>query len=581
MNRLNRTNLNNLRHSCAHLLAAAVMELWPDTKRTIGPAIDDGFYFDFEFKAPITEADLPMIEKKMREMLPSWKSFERHELSAEVAKKEYPNNPYKHELIDEFSENGKKKISFYKSGNYWDLCRGGHDEHPDKELKHFKLLSLAGAYWRGDEKNKMLTRIYGTVFPTKEELEKYLWQMEEAKKRDHRKLGKQLGLFVFSDLVGPGLPLYTPKGTLVRKLLQDHANELQKEIGYQEVWTPQLTKADLFKTSGHYEKYKDDMFTVHSHYTDEEYFLKPMNCPNHCVLYGSQPRSYRDLPVRFSDFAPLYRDEKPGELGGLTRLRSFSQDDGHCFCRQDQIEEEFTKVIRVVEQALKPFSLDYWIRLSLWDPTNKEKYLGDPATWEKAQTTLTQILKHTKISYKEAQGEAAIYGPKMDFIAVDSLGREWQISTIQLDLIMTKRFGLTYTDEKGVEQTPVMIHRAILGSPERFMGLLLEHTGGHLPVWLSPIQVMVIPITERHVEYAKQIVEQLQNVRIQIDDRNIRMQAKIRDATLQKIPYLAIIGDKEMREQTIALRTREGKDLGGIAIPTFINQLREHLEKKI
>lgn len=582
MDKQSKEYLDNLRHSTAHLLAAAVMKLWPDTKRTIGPAVEDGFYFDFEFSKPISETDFPAIEAEMKKLAKTWKSFEKHELSPDDAKKEYPDNPYKHELIDEFSKQGQI-LTFYKSGDYWDLCKGGHVQYPGSELKHFKLLSIAGAYWRGDEKNKMLTRIYGTAFPTKDELEKYLWQQEEAKKRDHRKLGKEMELFVFSDLVGPGLPLYTPKGALVRRLLQGHVNELQKNIGYQEVWTPQITKADLFKTSGHYEKYKDDMFKVISNYTEEEYYLKPMNCPNHCVIYSSQKRSYRDLPLRFSDFANLYRDEKPGELLGLSRLRAFSQDDGHCFCREDQIEEEFLQVARVIQKALAPFNMQYWIRLSLWDPNHPEKYLGDRDVWENAQERLKNILTKEHIDFKPVEGEAAIYGPKMDFIAVDSLGREWQISTIQLDMIMPKRFGLTYTDQDGEEKSPFMIHRAILGSPERLMGLLLEHYAGKFPVWLAPVQIALIPIAERHVPYAQLVHSQLskKDIRTEIDGRNERMQAKIRQATLQKVPYIGIIGDKEIDAKTLSVRTRDGEDLGTLPISQFIDQVTHTIEKKL
>ncbi|HYE59644.1 MAG TPA: threonine--tRNA ligase, partial [Candidatus Kapabacteria bacterium] len=404
---MTKEQLDSLRHSCAHLLAAAVLELWPNAKRTIGPPIEHGFYYDFDFgDVKISDADFPIIEKKMQEILPTWESFERKEVSADEAKKLFADNPYKLELINEFSDEGQT-LTLYTSGTYVDLCRGGHAEHPKKELKHFKLLSVAGAYWRGDEKNKMLTRIYGTAFPTKDELMKHLLMLEEAKKRDHRKLGKELDLFVISDLVGPGMPLYTPKGTTVRNAIISYSRELNAKIGFQEVHTPNVNKAELFKISGHYDKYKDDMLEVTSHYSDEQYYLKPMNCPQHTQIYASQMRSYRDLPIRFADFANLYRDERPGELSGLTRLRCFCQDDGHIFCREDQIEQEFGNVLSAIKEALTTYGLNYWIRLSLRDPNQKEKYLGDDATWDKAEATMRKLLKEHEIDCKETEGEAA------------------------------------------------------------------------------------------------------------------------------------------------------------------------------
>jgi threonyl-tRNA synthetase len=573
--------LDNLRHSTAHLLAAAVMELWPDTKRTIGPAIENGFYFDFEFSQPISDADFPKIEAKMHEIIKSWNGFERHELPAEKAKQEYPDNQYKHELIDEFAGEGQT-LTFYKSGEYWDLCKGGHVEQPNKELKYFKLLSIAGAYWRGNEKNPMLTRIYGTAFPSQEELDAYLVQQEEARKRDHRKLGKELDLFVFSDLVGPGLPLYTPKGALIRRLLQQFVNELQGNIGYEEAWTPQLTKAELFKVSGHYDKYKDDMFRVSSNYSDEEFFLKPMNCPMHTQIYASRSRSYRDLPIRISDFANLYRDEKPGELSGLTRLRAFSQDDGHCFCREDQIEEEFQNVTGIITKAIATFGMKYWIRLSLWDPANKEKYLGSPEVWERAQEKLEGIVSKLGVEYKKAEGEAAIYGPKMDFMAVDALGREWQISTIQLDFIQPERFDLKYADQDGQLKTPVMIHRAILGSPERFLGLLIEHFAGAFPLWLAPVQVVIVPISEDQDNYAKKVVAALKAGGIRAENWNEAesMQNRIRKAEAQKVPYMLVVGKKEVANGSVAVRRRGMKNDGEWTIENFVEKVKKEIETK-
>ncbi|PWU23333.1 threonine--tRNA ligase [Candidatus Cerribacteria bacterium 'Amazon FNV 2010 28 9'] len=573
--------LDHLRHSCAHLLAAAVMELWPDTKRTIGPAIENGFYYDFEFANPISESDLSKIEQKMRELVKKWEGFERKEVTIDEAKQLFANNLYKLELIDEFSKAGQT-LTLYTSGNYVDLCRGGHSTHPKVELKHFKLLKIAGAYWRGDEHNTMLTRIYGTCWPTKEELDAYLLQQEEAKKRDHRKLGKELDLFVFSELVGPGLPLYTPKGALIRRLLQQFVGELQGSIGYEEAWTPQVTKADLFKVSGHYDKYKDDMFRVSSNYSDEEFFLKPMNCPMHAQIYASRPRSYRDLPIRICDYANLYRDEKPGELSGLTRLRAFSQDDGHCFCREDQIETEFTNVANIIKFAIAKFDMKYWIRLSLWDPNNREKYLGAPETWERSQATLEEIVKKLGVEYKKAEGEAAIYGPKMDFMAVDALGREWQISTIQLDFIQPQRFELRYTDQDGQLKQPVMIHRAILGSPERFLGLLIEHFAGAFPIWLSPIQAVVIPISQDQNEYARVVLNQLRAAGIRAENWNEAesMQNRIRKAEKQKIPYMLVVGKREEEERTVAIRKRGNKNEGSKQLEEFITNLRKEIDER-
>ncbi|HZZ98504.1 MAG TPA: threonine--tRNA ligase [Candidatus Saccharimonadia bacterium] len=573
--------MGHLRHSAAHLLAAAVMQIWPETKRTIGPAIENGFYFDFEFKEPVSEKEFAKIENEMHKIVKSWKSFERSEVSADEAKKAFPGNQFKHELIDEFSKEGQV-LTFFKSGEYSDLCRGGHIENPSEELKHFKLTKIAGAYWRGNEKNPQLTRIYGTVWPTKEDLDQYLFQVEEAVRRDHRKLGKELDLFVFSELVGAGLPLYTPKGALVRRLLQQHVNDLQKEIGYEEVWSPQMTRAELFKVSGHYEKYKADMFRVVSNYSEEEFYLKPMNCPNHCVMYGHQMRSYRDLPIRFSDFANLYRDEKPGELSGLTRLRAFSQDDGHCFCREDQIEQEFENVIDVVQKALAAFGLNYWIRLSFWDPAHKEKYLGEPATWERSQKILEGILDKNKIEFKKAEGEAAIYGPKMDFMAVDALGREWQISTVQLDLIMPSRFGLTYVDQDGSQKTPVMIHRAILGSPERFMGLLIEHLNGKFPTWLAPVQTVVIPISEDQAEYAADLLKQLKKAGIRAENWNgaESMQNRIRKAEKMHVPYMLVVGKKEVEEKSVAVRKQGVREQKTQPIAEFLKDIQKEIIEK-
>jgi len=581
--------LHALRHSAEHILTQAMERLWPgQIVKAMGPAIETGFYFDFDttngFK--VTEQDFPKIEKEMKKIVASNLLFEKVMVTAEKAREMFADNPYKLEWIDK-AESEKEEISVYwtgepgRGGSFVDVCAGPHVTKTI-EVKAFKLLSIAGAYWHGDEKNKMLTRIYGTAFETQEELDKCVWQLEEAKKRDHRKIGKEMDLFVFSELVGPGLPLYTKKGAFVRKMLQEWVNGLQNGIGYEEVWTPQMTKADLFKTSGHYEKYKDSMFRVVSNYTDEEYFLKPMNCPMHTQIFASKSRSYRDLPIRISDFANLYRDEKPGELSGLTRLRCFSQDDGHSFCREDQIEMEFENVIKIIDEALKPFGMKYWTRLSLWDSTKKEKYLGSPDVWEKSQKTLEDILIKNKVDYKKMEGEAAIYGPKMDIIAIDALGREWQISTIQLDMIMPVRFGLEYTDSDGTIKTPVMIHRAILGSPERFMGLLLEHTAGNLPLWLSPIQVEILPISEKTMEYSEKVLKQLleRGIRVELNRDADSLGKKIRNAEASKVPYMLIVGEKEAEGKMVSVRQRGQKDLGTMSVADFADKVIKEVGEK-
>ena len=578
------SSIEHIRHSLAHLLAAAVLEIYPEAKNTIGPSIDNGFYYDFEFPkgVAISEKDFPAIEKKMREILKTWKNFEEKEVSAKDAKKFFKDNPYKIELIEDL-EKTKEKITFYTSGKFTDLCRGGHVEDT-KEIKPdaWKLTRVAGAYWRGDEKNAMLTRIYGLSFTTKKELDEYIAIEEEAKKRDHKKLGKELGLFVFSDLVGPGLPLYTFKGATIRREIINYSNELQKNIGYQEVHTPNINKAELFKVSGHYEKYKESMMKVMSNYSKEEYFLKPMNCPQHTQIYASEPRSYKDLPIRIADFANLYRDEKPGELSGLTRLRCFCQDDAHAFCREDQIKEEFINVLGVIKKALATYKMNYSIRLSLWDPEKPEKYLGDASVWNKSQKILEEILVENKIEHIKAIGEAAIYGPKMDVVTKDSLGREWQISTIQLDLIMPERFKLTYTDKDGKQKTPVMIHRAIIGSPERFMGILIEHYAGNFPLWLSPVQVKIAPVKDSNFKKAEETGKLLKDagIRVDTDLNDVNFGKKIREAKDMKIPYTVIIGDKDMEAGVVTLESRDHGKVGAFPIEEVISKLTKEIKEK-
>ena len=571
-------NLDNLRHSAAHLLAAAVMELYPKALRTIGPAIENGFYYDFD-NLKISEADFPAIEAKMHQLSPTWKSFERIETAPEDAKKKFSDNPYKLELINEFTD---QPITIYKSGSFEDLCRGGHIDLVSQSLNHFKLLSIAGAYWRGDEKNKMLTRIYGTIFPTKDELDKYLWQQEEAKKRDHRKIGIQLGLWTFSDYVGGGLPLFTPKGALIRQLINEFVEELQSKQDITQVWTPQIAKAELFKISGHYDKYRENLFSVRSNYSNEEFFLKPMNCPQHTQIYASQSRSYRDLPIRLADFAMLYRDEKPGELIGLTRTRSFSQDDCHIFCRPDQVEEEMNKALDMTKQIMETYGFKYKYRLSLHDPQHPEKYLGDAETWAKSEKLSEKILEDRGMEYFPGVGEAAFYAPKLDLIATDSLGREWQLSTLQIDFFMPQRFGLSYIDEKGQKQTPVMLHRAISGSPERLMAILIEHYAGAFPTWLAPIQVVVLPISDKHLDYAKKVEAELksQNIRVELNDKSEPLNARVRDAEMQKISYILVVGDRESEAKSVSVRRHSSKESQSLSLSQFSSSISEEISSR-
>ncbi|MDZ7726363.1 MAG: threonine--tRNA ligase [Candidatus Campbellbacteria bacterium] len=570
--------LEKIRHSFAHLLAAAVTQMYPRSLPATGPTTENGFFYDFAFESNIpTEEELEKIENKMREILSSWEGFERIEVTPEEAREHFKDNKYKLELIDSFEDKGEK-VSLYRSGSFIDLCRGGHvDDINDLVPEAFKLHAISGAYWQSDENNDQLVRISGFAFEAKESLANYLEMREEAKKRDHRKLAKELDLLVFSELIGPGLPIFTPKGNIVRSKIVEFSRELNAKIGFQEVHTPNMNKAELFKISGHYQKYEEDMFKVSSHYTDEEYYLKPMNCPQHTQLYASKKRSYRDLPIRIADFSNLYRDEKPGELAGLTRLRFFSQDDGHVFCSEDQIEEEFNKILEVVQVALKIYGLDYHIRLSLRDPENKEKYLGDDSLWERSQSMLKDLLEQNGVDYVEAPGEAAFYGPKMDIMAHDALGREWQISTVQLDFSMPERFDLTYVDNNGDEKRPVLIHRAIIGSPDRFMGILLEHFAGKLPLWLSPVQISLVPVSEEQKDITHEIAEQIIKAGLRVDvlDENDSLGKRIRNAKMERVPYIGVIGDRESKNNSISIESRDSGKLGEIKVDELIDLLKQ------
>lgn len=576
-------NLDNLRHSTSHLLAAAVVSLFPEAKPSFGPPIDDGFYYDFDFgKKKISEDDLEKIENKMHDIVKSWTSFEKEDVTAAEAKKRFKDNPYKIELIDEFSKKGEK-ITLYKSGDFVDLCRGGHIENPKDNIKHFKLLSIAGAYWRGDEKNPMLTRIYGTVFPTQQELEEYMKMVEEAKERDHRKIGKELNLFTISEEVGPGLILWLPNGNIIKEEIENWAKKTEDKWGYKRVTTPNITKSGLYFTSGHLPYYKDDMYPPMTLDNGEEYYLKPMNCPHHHMIYASQMRSYKDLPLRLAEYGTCYRYEASGELFGLMRVRGFAQNDAHIYCTEKQAVDEFVDVMKLHEYYYKALGInDYHLVLSLRDPKNKKKYHGDEKMWEKAEKLLREACKKVDIPMVEDVGSAAFYGPKIDFVIKSSIGREFAISTNQIDLYMGKRFGLKYIDSSGKAKTPVIIHRAPLGSHERFVGFLIEHFAGAFPVWLSPLQVKILPISEKHNKYADTLLTKLNDmgIRAGVDDRSETLQSKIRNAQLEKVPYMFIVGDREEKDKKVAVRLRSEKDLGPQDFNEFSKKILKNIEGK-
>ncbi len=571
-------NLEPLRHSLAHLLGAAVEELYPGVRRTIGPAIDNGFYYDFDFsasaKAPGAD-DLPAIEAKMKEILPSWKTFERTEVTPDEAKKKFADNKYKIELIDEFSTSGDK-LTFYTSGTFTDLCRGGHSEGLNTiDPGSFKLHKLAGSYWRGDEKRDQLTRIYGLAFSSKAELEAYLTMLEEAKARDHRKLGVELDLFTFSPLVGAGLPLWTPKGTILREELNAFVWELRKAHGYERVTIPHITKRDLYETSGHWQKFTNELFKISTR-EGKEYALKPMNCPHHTQIFAHLPRSYRDMPQRYAETTMVYRDEQSGELGGLTRVLSITQDDAHVFCRHSQIEGEFNAIWNIIDTFYRTFGFELRVRLSFHDGKEPQKYLGTPEIWAKAEATLEAIAKAHGTEYFVAPGEAAMYGPKLDFMAKDSLGREHQVATIQLDMNLPERFDLSCVNEEGKNERIVMIHCAVMGSIERFSAVLIEHLAGLFPVWLSPVQVMIVPIAERHGEYAESVRAKLigAGMRAQILPATETLGKRVREAEMQKTPFVLVVGDKEAEAGAVAIRTRGSKESVTKPLEEFLETTR-------
>ncbi|MFM7088286.1 MAG: threonine--tRNA ligase [Candidatus Paceibacterota bacterium] len=576
--------LQNKRHTLAHLLAAAVLEIYPDVKLTLGPAIDDGFYYDMEFSSPLSEDTLLEIEKKMKILLPTWEQFSHEEKTQEEAERYFAGNPYKLELIKEIAEKGEK-ITFYTCGGFTDLCRGGHSENPAKDIDpdSFKVDRVAGAYWRGDEKNKMLTRIYGLAFENKEELEKYIWQQEEAKKRDHRIIGRQMKIYTISDLVGSGLPLFQKNGQTIRRELTEYLWSLHKNRGYEWVWTPHLAKEVLYETSGHAGQYMEDMFSVWGGTSKEKFYVKPMNCPHHMQLFADNSFSYKQLPVRYFEPATVYRDEKTGQLAGLTRVRAITQDDGHIFVRVNQIEEEVKTMVDIVKEFYGTMGMlaSYKVRLSLRDD-DKLKWLGTDEVWEKAQTALTNVCKNNNLPYFEGPGEAAFYGPKLDFIFNDAIGREWQLATIQCDFNQPNRFKLSFVNEEGKEEQPVVIHRAISGSLERFIGVAIENFAGNFPTWLSPIQVAVVPVrADQHRDKAHELTAKLRekDIRVELYESENSLGKRIHEAKSMKTPYVIVLGDKEVASGNLTIEKRDGTK-EEISVDAFIERLEKEVKEK-
>jgi threonyl-tRNA synthetase len=567
-----------LRHSTAHAMAQAVTELYPGSKLTIGPPIENGFYYDIEVNGRISDEDLPRIEERMHEISERELPIHREEMSKADAEELYEDNPYKLELISDLEDGD---ITVYRQGDFVDLCRGPHVPTTGN-IGAFKLQNLAGAYWRGDEKNTMLTRIYGTAWPTEKQLRAYLRRLEEARERDHRKIGRDLELFTFSPDVGAGIPLFLPKGETLRHLMESYVRDVQTRHGYDHVWSGNIANQKLYEKSGHLEHYIDDMFPPMED-GDTKYRLKPMNCPSHMTIFNSRAHSYRDLPVRYAEFATLYRYEKSGQLTGLTRVRALTQDDAHVFCTEDQIQEEFARALEIVREVLDTYGFsDYRVQLSLRDPEGG-KYIANEEKWARAETELRDALEAANIPYEPETGEAAFYGPKADFMAKDVLGREWQLSTIQVDFLQPERLGCEYIGEEGERRTPVLLHRAVTGTTERFMAVLIEHFGGVFPVWLSPVQAVVIPISDKHVEYGEKVKERLSEsgLRVEVDDSVNTMQKKIRDNAKQKVPYLLIVGDREAEEGSVNVRRRgEGKKQEAMKVEEFAQRISAEVRDK-
>ncbi|MBR4390962.1 MAG: threonine--tRNA ligase [Bacteroidales bacterium] len=570
-------------HSSAHLMAAAIEALYPGVKFGIGPSVDNGFYYDIDTgDITLTEADLANIEKKMLELAREKQTFERVEVSKADALKYFTEkgDPYKVELINDLEDG---TITYYKNGNFTDLCRGPHIPNTSF-IKAVKLTSLAGAYWRGDEKRKQLTRVYGITFPKQKELDEYLVLLEEAKKRDHRKLGRELELFMFSDMVGKGLPIWLPKGTELRLRLQDYLTKIQKEYGYEQVITPHIGGKQLYVTSGHWDHYGEDSFRpITTPEEGEEYLLKPMNCPHHCMIFKNKPRSYKDLPFRCAEFGTVYRYEQSGELHGLTRVRSFTQDDAHIFCRPDQVKEEFIRVMEIIEIIFKALSFDnFEAQISLRDPNDHEKYVGTDENWAKAEAAIQEACAEKGLPAHVEYGEAAFYGPKLDFMVKDALGRKWQLGTIQVDYNLPERFDLSYIGADNEKHRPVMVHRAPFGSMERFVAVLLEHCAGEFPLWLAPDQVIILPVSEKYMDYAQKVQTYLKksDIRPLIDERNEKIGRKIRDAEMKKYPYMVIVGEKEENEQSVSVRAHGQVDLGSMGLEAFAKMINEKVKEE-
>ena len=578
----NNEHLAHIRHTLAHLLAQAAKEHYPSSLLTLGPSVDNGFYYDIDFGTEkIGDENLSTIEKTMIKNLPSWTEFTHKEISYDEALSLFAGNIYKEELIKEINERGEK-ITVYTCGGFTDLCRGGHAENPSKEIKlgSFKLDRVAGAYWRGDEKNKMLTRIYGLSFETKDELDAYVLQQEEAKKRDHRKIGQDQKLFTISQLVGSGLPLLQPKGMILRKEIEDFLWSLHKHKGYDRVWTPHITKKALYETSGHAAKFGEELFKVKG--GDEEFYMKPMNCPHHMQIFSDNQFSYRDMPVRYFEPATVYRYEKAGQLSGLTRVRAITQDDGHLFCRVSQIGQEVSTIVEIIKTFYTTMGMMNGYRVSLSvRGDDQSKYLGSDEVWVQAETTLEQAAKDNGLNYQIVRGEAAFYGPKLDFMFKDAIGREWQLATIQCDFNLPERFELKFINEKGVEERPVVIHRAISGSLERFMGVMIEHFAGAFPVWLAPVQVVVLPISEHQKEFADSVFKILEesDIRVELDDSNESLGKRIRSAKMQKIPYMIVIGDKERDAKVITVEGRTEK-IEGVTPEIFLERIQKEIKER-
>ncbi len=567
--------LSTLRHSCSHVLAQAIKNLYPEAKLAIGPSIADGFYYDIDFAEPISENDLPKIETEMRKIVKAAERFEYFTLTREEALKfmEEKGEPYKVELIHDLPEG--ELITFFRQGDFTDLCAGPHLLNTKAVGKAFKLMSLAGAYWRGSEKNKMLTRIYGTAFLTKEDLEAYLTMLEEAKKRDHRKLGKELGLFMFSDF-GPGFPFFLPNGMILRNCLMEYWRKIHYANDYVEISTPVILNRSLWETSGHWDHYKENMYTTII--DEEDYAIKPMNCPGSILVYKNEPRSYRDLPLRFAECGLVHRHEKKGELHGLMRVRNFTQDDAHTFIRDDQITDEVTAIAKLFDEVYNLFGFKYTIELS----TRPENSMGSDEDWERAENGLRLALETNHLDYVINEGDGAFYGPKLDFHLSDAIGRTWQCGTIQLDFQLPQRFELEYTGQDGLPHRPIMIHRVVFGSVERFMGILIEHFAGKFPLWLAPVQAKILPVSDKYLDYAEKVNAQFAaaGLRVKVDSRSEKLGWKIREAQKEKVPYMIIVGEKDEAEGTVSVRTRAGIDEGALNPEAFIQRMKQEVEDK-